>query len=401
MTSIRVEGLTKEFAREGPGAGRFVALDDVSFEAQPGDIVGILGRNGAGKSTLLKVLSRIVRPTRGRVELRGRVGSLLELGAAFHPDLTGRENIFLNAAVLGMGRREIERKFDEIAAFAGFPDRLDEPVKHYSSGMYMRLAFSVAAHVDPEILLMDEVLAVGDVDFQKKSMDRLEQVGRNGQTVVFVSHNTHAVMRLCNRAVLLDKGRVVAAGDTRDVVSTYLELFGMSQGERRFHDRGAQPGDSVVRLESLRVVSRAGETVTALELSEPFGVEMEFRVTTPGMTLFPTLTVNNEWGSICWATDTTAEGHGKVRPCGRHRLTAWFPANFLTAGRMTITAAMLSYSPYALHFEERDAVSFQALETHGGSRGLFPGHIDGGVRPLLEWTATHWSEPAPEAPSER
>ena len=387
MKSISIQHLGKDFVRAGRTGknadDRFVALDDVSFDAEPGDIVGILGRNGAGKSTLLKILARILRPTRGRIELVGRIGSLLELGAAFHPDLSGRENIFLNAAVLGMGRSEILSKFDTIAEFAGFPDRLDQPVKHYSSGMYMRLAFAVAAHVDPEILLMDEVLAVGDVDFQRKSMDRLEQVGRNGQTVVL--HNVHAVLRLCNRTVLLDEGRVLAAGDTREVVSTYLSLFGTSEGERYYADADARPGDGVVRLSRIRVVSSGGEVVSTLELKEPFGIEMEFEVLAPGMTLFPSLTVNNEWGPICWTTDTASEGHGAVRECGAYRTIVWFPGNFLSAGRMTITAAMLSFAPHTVHFEERDIVSFQAIESHGGSRGLYPGHIDGGVRPLLSW----------------
>jgi lipopolysaccharide transport system ATP-binding protein len=389
VKSISIQHLGKDFLRPGRSGksveDRFVALDDVSFDAEPGDIVGILGRNGAGKSTLLKILARILRPTRGRVELTGRLGSLLELGAAFHPDLSGRENIFLNAAVLGMGRSEIMGKFDTIAEFAGFPDRLDEPVKHYSSGMYMRLAFAVAAHVDPEILLMDEVLAVGDVDFQRKSMDRLAQVGRNGQTVVFVSHNVHAVLRLCNRAVLLDQGRVLAKGDTRDVVSTYLSLFGTSEGERYFGDPQGRPGDGVVRLSRIRVVSRNGDVLSTLELKEAFGIEMEFDVLAPGMTLFPSLTVNNEWGPLCWTTDTAAEGHGAVRECGSYRTTAWFPENFLSNGRMTITAAMLSFAPYTVHFDERDIVSFQAIESHGGSRGLYPGHVDGGIRPLLRW----------------
>jgi len=369
----------------GGASGCFTALDDVSFDAEPGHIVGILGRNGAGKSTLLKILARILRPTRGRVELTGKVGSLLELGAAFHPELTGRENIFLNAAVLGMGRAEILRKFDEIVAFAGFSDRLDQPVKHYSSGMYMRLAFAVASHVDPEILLMDEVLAVGDVDFQKKSMDRLEQVGRNGQTVVFVSHNVHAVLRLCNRAVLLDQGRVLASGAVRDVVSTYLALFGASGGDRCYPDEVGQPGDAVVRMQQIRVISATSETLADVNLDEAFGIEMRFRVLVPGMTLFPSLTVNNEWGPICWVTDAATDGHGAIRPCGEYCATAWFPANFLSAGRMTVTAAMLSFAPYTVHYEERDVVSFQAIETNGGSRGHYPGNIDGGVRPLLRW----------------
>ena len=184
----------------------------MSFEIQQGEVVGIIGRNGAGKSTLLKILSRITEPTRGYADIRGRVGSLLEVGTGFHPELTGRENIFLNGAILGMRRAEIRRKFDEIVAFAEVEKFLDTPVKRYSSGMYVRLAFAVAAHLEPEILLVDEVLAVGDARFQKKCLDKMEDVGHGGRTVLFVSHNMPAITRICQRAILLDGGRVVSNG---------------------------------------------------------------------------------------------------------------------------------------------------------------------------------------------
>ena len=210
-----------------------------------------------------------------------------------------------------------------------------------------------------------------------------------GQTVVFVSHNVHAVLRLCNRAVLLDQGRVLAKGETRDVVSTYLSLFGTSEGERCYADPQSRPGDDVVRLSRVRVVSSSGDLLSTLELKDSFKVEMEFDVLARGMTLFPSLTINNEWGPICWTTDTTAEGHGAVRERGTYRTATWFPANFLSTGRMTITAAMLSFAPHTVHFEERDIVSFQAVESHGGSRGLYPGHVDGGIRPLLRWVVEH------------
>ncbi len=200
----------------------FWALDDVSFEVPPGEVVGIVGRNGAGKSTLLKILSQVTRPTTGQVSLRGRVGSLLEVGTGFHPELTGRENVFLNGAILGMSRREITGKFDAIVDFAGLEKFLDTPVKRYSSGMYMRLAFSVAAHINPEILLVDEVLAVGDVAFQKKCLGRMDEVARSGRTVLFVSHQMDALLNLCPRSLLLDEGRLLMQGPTRAVIEHYL-----------------------------------------------------------------------------------------------------------------------------------------------------------------------------------
>ncbi len=202
----------------------FWALKDVSFEVKPGEAVGIIGRNGAGKSTLLKLLSRITEPTQGRIELEGRVASLLEVGTGFHPELTGRENIFLNGAILGMHRAEIKKKFDEIVAFAEVEKFLDTPVKHYSSGMYMRLAFAVAAHLEPEILIVDEVLAVGDCEFQKKCLGKMEDVSHSGRTILFVSHNMDAILRLCSRAILLQAGRVLEAGPVQPVVTRYTTI---------------------------------------------------------------------------------------------------------------------------------------------------------------------------------
>src|ERR1700732_1403652 len=207
---------------QGDEVEEFWALKDISFEVKQGEVLGIIGRNGAGRSTLLKILSRITEPTRGRVTLRGRVASLLEVGTGFHPDLTGRENIFLNGAILGMSRVEIKRKFDEIVAFAEVEKFLDTPVKHFSSGMYVRLAFAVAAHLEPEILVVDEVLAVGDTEFQEKCLGKMKDVNRHGRTVLFVSHNMNAVMQLTSRVVVLRGGRVVFVGAPREAVEEYL-----------------------------------------------------------------------------------------------------------------------------------------------------------------------------------
>jgi lipopolysaccharide transport system ATP-binding protein len=412
MKTISVRGLTKEFqlsGRRGPyrtiaewfsrqpreaivKATRFLALEDVSFEASAGEVIGIIGRNGAGKSTLLKILSRILRPTRGRIELEGRVGSLLEVGSGFHGELTGRENIFLNAAILGMRHGEIVRKFDEIVDFAGVGQHLDQPVKHYSTGMYMRLAFSVAAHIEPEILLIDEVLAVGDAAFQKKCMDRIEQVGKHGQTVLFVSHNMQAVLRLCSRALLLEQGRLVEQGAVHDVAAAYLRVGGGNRGERRYPEGPYAPGDDVVRLRSVRVRSRGGETLAAVDLTEEYGIEMEIDVGTSSQVLFPVVSVYNEWGTeVLWSTDVDTEWHGRLRPAGRFRGVAWVPANFMTAGAMTVTAAVYSTPPRVEHFRETDAVSFQVVETYGKetARGKFTGYIGAVTRPKLEWNVDY------------
>jgi len=224
-----VEGLWRRLRGQRPrtepdaaGDGILWALKDVSFQVKPGEVVGIIGRNGAGKSTLLKVLSRITEPTSGRAEMRGRLGSLLEVGTGFHPELTGRENIFLNGSILGMHRREIARKFDEIVAFSEMAQFLDTPVKRYSSGMYVRLAFAVAAHLEPHILIIDEVLAVGDASYQRRCLDRMSKLAASGVTVVFVSHNLDMIPALCTRAVLLNRGQVVVDGGARDVLATYL-----------------------------------------------------------------------------------------------------------------------------------------------------------------------------------
>ncbi len=409
MKTISVHGLTKEFKlgerranyrtmrqwfSRGPRktvspAAPFLALQDVSFDACSGEVLGIIGRNGAGKSTLLKILARILRPTAGRVELQGRVGSRREGGSGFHGELTGRENIFLNAAILGMRHGEIVRKLDEIVDFAGVGQYLDQPVKNYSTGMYMRLAFSVAAHIEPEILLIDEVLAVGDAEFQKKCMQRIEQVGKDGQTVLFVSHNLQAVLRLCSRALLIEQGKLVEQGPVHEVAAAYLRVGGGNRGERRYPEGPYAPGDSVARLRCVRVRSRDGETLTAVELNQEFGIEMELEVENASLALFPALSVHNEWGTeVLWSTDVDTEWHGRPRPAGRFRMIAWVPANFMTAGPMTITAAVYSLAPRVEHFREPEVVSFLAVESDGDAtaRGKFTGYIGSTTRPKLEWS---------------
>ena len=238
------------------------ALRDISFEVKEGEAVGFMGRNGAGKTTLLKVLSRITKPTTGFADIRGRVGSLLEVGSGFHPDLTGRENVYLYGAVLGMRNTEVRRKFDEIVAFAEVERFLDTPVKRYSSGMYMRLAFAVAAHLEPEILIVDEVLAVGDISFQQKCLGKMNETTSSGRTVLFVSHNTAAVSALCERAYLLDGGRIVSSGPAADIVDEYLEAARSTLGVP-VHERTDRSGDGSILVTTLKISDEGGGAVTS------------------------------------------------------------------------------------------------------------------------------------------
>src|SRR5579864_2419589 len=237
----------------------FWALKGVSFEIKSGEVLGIIGRNGAGKSTLLKILSRITEPTRGHADIWGRVGSLLEVGTGFHPELSGRDNIFLNGAILGMRRTEIARKFDEIVAFAELEKFIDTPVKRYSSGMYMRLAFAVAAHLELEILLVDEVLAVGDASFQKKCLGKMGQVSRDGRTILFVSHNMAAVKALCRKAILIKDGVVAASGTVAEVADNYLSNIASAASAKEWRDSATAPGNEGVRLSYIRIIPPQGK----------------------------------------------------------------------------------------------------------------------------------------------
>jgi lipopolysaccharide transport system ATP-binding protein len=256
----------------------FWALKDVSFEVQPGEVVGIIGRNGAGKSTLLKVLSRITKPTKGRVELNGRVGSLLEVGTGFHPELTGRENVYLNGSILGMTRREIERKFDEIVAFAEVEKFLDTPVKRYSSGMYVRLAFAVAAHLEPEILIVDEVLAVGDQAFQKRCLGKMREVSRSGRTVIFVSHNMSAVQALCSMVVILGSGSVRDVGAPGETIAKYLQEMAWEVSAEYDLTRIPRASGKQAIFERIRLSDSLGTPAAQIPCGEDFVMEFDCRL---------------------------------------------------------------------------------------------------------------------------
>jgi lipopolysaccharide transport system ATP-binding protein len=364
------------------------ALDGVSFEVERGEVVGIIGRNGAGKSTLLKILSRITEPTRGELELRGRVGALLEVGTGFHPELTGRENIFLSGAILGMKRAEILAKYDAIVAFAEVEAFLETQVKHYSSGMFMRLAFAVAAHLEPEILVIDEVLAVGDASFQRKCLNKMEEVGHEGRTVLFVSHNMPAVTRLCPRTILLDGGRILKDGLSHEVVATYLSSGLGTTAAREWRDLATAPGDAIVRLAAVRVRAEDGCVAAAVDIRRPVAIEVEFVTLQGGHRLVPNLHVFNEDGLCVFVTsEVDSPWHRKPRPAGRYVSRAWIPGNLLAEGTLIVNAAISTMDPVTVHLHERDVVAFQVMDsTEGNSaRGDYGGAIPGVVRPLLRW----------------
>jgi lipopolysaccharide transport system ATP-binding protein len=368
------------------------ALREINFEMESGEIVGLIGHNGAGKSTLLKILSRITVPTTGRTEVRGRIGSLLEVGTGFHPDLTGRENIYLNGTILGISRSEVKRRFDEIVAFSEIETFLDTPVKWYSSGMYLRLAFAVAVHLDTEILIMDEVLAVGDVPFQQKCLDKMHDIRNQGRTILFVSHSMAAVTRLCDRAILLNAGRMIADGPATEVVNEYLGSSWKVTAEREWSKPDEAPGNDVVRLRSVRVQDERGRNLESIEITQPIYIELVYDVLQPGFVLSPKIDLVNEEGAHLFASlDVGSEWRQRPRPAGQFQSTVRIPGNLLSEGNMLVHAAVASYLPgTAVHVHVPNVVGFQIVDkqhensARGDVRGPFPGLI----RPLLEWTTS-------------
>jgi lipopolysaccharide transport system ATP-binding protein len=387
--------LLSSAARHSSNGGKnlnFWALKDVSFEIQRGEVLGIIGRNGAGKSTLLKILSRITEPTRGYADIWGRVGSLLEVGTGFHPELTGRDNIFLNGAILGMRRAEIARKFDEIVAFAEVEKFIDTPVKHYSSGMYVRLAFAVAAYLEPEILLVDEVLAVGDAQFQKKCLGKMSDVSRHGRTVLLVSHNMTVVNQLCPRTILFSNGNIELDGRTSDVIATYLKAGSDSAGEHVWDDLKRAPGNDNVRLRSIRTLAR-GQTCAETYIDEEVSIEVEFwnflhDIRNLGVAIYLLDSVGNTVLSTIStpaANSLPEEWFQKAHPAGLYRTTCTLPANFLNDGIYSITVYVVTLGPLSVEMEAPQVLSFSVFDT-GSMREAGGGERwDGVVRVRLPW----------------
>ena len=361
------------------------ALRDVGFEVKPGEVLGIIGRNGAGKSTLLKLLSRITEPTLGRIELYGRVGSLLEVGTGFHPELTGRENIYLNSAILGMSRREIKSKFDEIVAFAEIDEFIDTPVKRYSSGMYVRLAFAVAAHLEPEILVIDEVLAVGDIAFQNKCMGKMQDVSMAGRTVLFVSHNMPAVSRLCHKAILLESGKLVKEGATPDVVGAYVEGALASGHTREWDETEQAPGTRELTLLSLSVTNEDGVPVSTVSVEEPLRVRLKYRVAVPDLKFRCALIFNTQ--GTCAFVSTEPFEAVREKP-GVYESVVNIPANLLAEGEYTLGVSIFASKGVKQHFVQRpDVVAFHVFDpmTGASARGDYAERLAGVVRPRLRW----------------
>lgn len=350
----------------------FWALEDVNFEIKPGETVGIIGRNGAGKSTLLKILSRITEPTKGEILIYGRISSLLEVGTGFHHELTGRENIFLNGAILGMRREEIIRKFDEIVAFAEVEKFIDTPVKHYSSGMTVRLAFAVASHLEPEILIVDEVLAVGDAAFQKKCLGKMETVASEGRTVLFVSHNMAVVRQLCSRGILLKNGRLTEDGDIENVVASYIEEISTDRAEF-IYEPDENKKASILRVS---LFNERGQLTTKIDHSESFYTEIEYvvRENLPHDRLWWFLQTSDGVRVVTSYEQDFLE-ETETREAGRYVARVYFPGGTLNQGKYQCVLAVASRTSkidYSedLYFDVGDDTEYGAKFSGGGRRGV-------------------------------
>lgn len=368
------------------------ALNGVSFDVRRGEVLGIIGRNGSGKSTLLKILSRITPPTTGWAELVGRVGSLLEVGTGFHPDLTGRDNIYMNGAVLGMTKREIDRQFDAIVTFAEIETFLDTPVKRYSSGMHMRLAFAVAAHLKADILLVDEVLAVGDAAFQQKCLSKMDDVSREGRTVLLVSHNIASILNLCSTALLLGRGEVLAYGGVRDVVDHYLSGSISVQGETQLHSHDKVPSEQELSFEAIRIRDGHGRVTGSIDAVQGCTVEVDYVVHREIRGGQVSLELWNGEGVCVLCTtdlDSCPESRSLTRLPGLYRVSCRLDPTWFRAGRYWISlgASMpglraLDEAPHAISFEVIDTGSIEHKLTQG-RRGV--------IAPTIQWSATHLS----------
>jgi len=363
------------------------ALKDVSFDVDEGKVLGIVGRNGAGKSTLLKILSRVTEPTTGTVSVRGRVGSLLEVGTGFHPELTGRENIYMNGAILGMRRTEIDKKFDEMVDFSEVGQFIDTPVKRYSSGMYLRLAFAVAAHLEPEILVVDEVLAVGDAEFQRKCLGKMSDVAQQGRTVLFVSHNMSAILRLTQEAIVLKKGQLIKRAPTAEAVDFYLSSGQAESGQHVWEADDVPAASAPFRPISLRLKDRGGKVIDTVRSTEPVTVEWEYRLDAPVTGLRAGIYLSTMRGEYIFTTFDTDnakqyEQFG-ARQAGRYVSRCEIPADFFNEGRYLLGVNASSFG-VRRYFMDENALSFN-VDISGAPGTQWPEVRQGPVRPRLDW----------------
>ncbi len=366
---------------------RIWALRDVSFDVRQGQVLGIIGRNGAGKSTLLKLLSRVTDPTEGVAEIRGRVGSLLEVGTGFHPELTGRENIFLNGAILGMRRSEIARKFDEIVAFSEVEQFIDTPVKRYSSGMYLRLAFAVAAHLEPEILVVDEVLAVGDAEFQRKCLGKMSDVAQQGRTVLFVSHNMSAILRLTEETLVIEKGRLALRAPSPEAVDCYLASGFSRLGERTWEAEEVPPEAAPFRPVALRIRNPQGNIVDTVRSVDATTIEVEYRLAAPMTGLRVGIYVMNTRGEHAFTSfdvdDPVQFERVPARAAGSYVSRCTIPGDFLNEGRFVLGVNASSYR-IKRYFQDEQALTF-TVDAAGAPGTHWPEPRLGPVRPRLNW----------------
>jgi lipopolysaccharide transport system ATP-binding protein len=385
--AARIGGTLRGKRNHSNEANHIWALRDVNFEVKRGQALGIIGRNGAGKSTLLKVLSRVTDPTEGYGELRGRVGSLLEVGTGFHPELTGRENIFLNGAILGMHKKEIEARFDEIVAFSEVEKFIDTPVKRYSSGMYLRLAFAVAAHLEPEILVVDEVLAVGDADFQRKCLGKMGDVANSGRTVLFVSHNMSAILRLTQDSIVLDKGKVLLRAPSSEAVDFYLNRGLSKLGERFWEEDEVPVSSAPFRPLAIRILDKNGQVSDSVRSVEPIRIEIDYELTEDitglrvGYYLFTT-----RGEPVFTSFDIDSEELFKeytARPKGIYTSRCTIPPDTLNEGRFLLGVNASSYG-IRRYFQDDQALSF-SVDASGAPGTHWPEPRPGPVRPVLGW----------------
>ena len=362
------------------------ALREINFEVQKGEVLGIIGKNGAGKSTLLKILSRVTSPTTGVIKTRGRIASLLEVGTGFHPELTGRENIFLNGAILGMTRTEITEKLDEIIEFSGCEMYIDTPVKRYSSGMTVRLAFAVAAHLEPDILVVDEVLAVGDAEFQKKAIGKMQDISKgHGRTVLFVSHNMDSVMRLCTRAILMKDGGIIKNGNVSQVIDTYLNTeFGATS--HKSWDKNN--GNNIVKILSIQAHSQDLQKSDNYKITEKIGISITYEVLKAGHKIHTALNFFNSSGVNIFDSheSRTLLYHDKKIP-GIYKTTVWIYENIFSEGVIIVGVALVTHDPFTVHFHESNALAFNVIEDflNSPTRGDYVGSLPGIIRPNLKW----------------
>jgi len=375
-----------------PTANEFWALKDVSFDVHKGEVVGIIGRNGAGKSTLLKILSRITTPSEGEVEIHGRVGSLLEVGTGFHPELTGRENIFLSGSILGMRKREIEEKFDEIVKFSEIEKFIDTPAKRYSSGMYVRLAFAVAAHLDTDILLVDEVLAVGDAQFQKKSLGKMKKVGETGKTVLLVSHNMAMINNICHRAILLENGHNILDNEARTVTQKYLSNLQCNHGESRWSDITTAPGNEVVRLYSISIFQNNNNfSLPDVDISKKIFIKITYKILVDGTIIMPGIWLKDKDETIVFTSANYPSmnlskdpWYDKPHPIGYYQSVVTIPENFLNNGRYSVSVELFR-GPHQMYLHLDHAVSFDVYDSGKMRKEYLYDSWFGTVRPILDW----------------